>query len=58
MALLPVNDEHPDLVAKYTDLLTRQFEAHQLLARRFTPGGDVELTAEQLETLRTLGYIR
>jgi hypothetical protein len=58
MALHPVNDEHPDLVAHYTDVLTHQFEAHQLLARRFMPGGAIELTAEQLETLRTLGYIR
>jgi hypothetical protein len=58
LALHPVNHEHPDLVTYYTDFLTRQYEAHQLLARRFTPGGDIELTAEQLETLRTLGYIR
>jgi arylsulfatase A-like enzyme len=58
MALSPVNDEHPELVTKYTELLTRQWEAHQLLAKRFTPGGAVELTPEQLETLRTLGYIR
>jgi arylsulfatase A-like enzyme len=58
MALRPVNDEHPDLVTKYTEFLTRQWEAHQLLATRFTPAGAIELTAEQLETLRTLGYIR
>jgi hypothetical protein len=58
MALHPVNDGHPDLVAKYTDMLTRQFEANQLLAKRFTPGGAIELTGEQLESLRSLGYIR
>jgi hypothetical protein len=58
MALHPLNAERPDLVEHYTEFLTRQFEAHRLLAKRFTPGGAVELTAEQLETLRTLGYIR
>jgi arylsulfatase A-like enzyme len=56
--LKPVNDEYPDLVEKYTVLLEAQWEAHRALARRFTPGGDVELTPEQLETLRTLGYIQ
>jgi arylsulfatase A-like enzyme len=58
MAHHPVNDEHPDLVAHYTKFLNEQFEAHQLLAKRFTPGGAVELTAEQIERLRTLGYVR
>jgi hypothetical protein len=58
MALHPINDERPDLVANYTDFLTAQHEAHRLLAKRFTPGGAIELTAEQPQTLRTLGYIR
>jgi arylsulfatase A-like enzyme len=58
LALRPVNDEHPALVLRYTELLQRQWEAHRLLARRFTPGGELELTAAQLETLRALGYIR
>jgi arylsulfatase A-like enzyme len=58
MALHPLNEERPDLVAEYTGFLTRQWEAHQLLAKRFTPGGDIELTTEQVERLRTLGYIR
>ena len=35
-----------------------EFEAHLALAQYFTPSGEVELTAEQLQTLRTLGYIR
>ena len=58
LALWPVNDAHPELVAKYTALLERQWEAHRLLAQRFTPGGRMELTPAQLETLRALGYIR
>ena len=28
------------------------------LSQYFTPSGEVELTPEQLRTLRTLGYIR
>ena len=56
--LKPVNDEHPDLVEKYTAFLEAQWEAHQALAQHFTPGGDVALTPEQLETLRALGYIQ
>lgn len=43
---------------KYTDFLQKQWEAHRLLAKRFTSGGKIELTAEQIETLRALGYIR
>jgi arylsulfatase A-like enzyme len=56
--LSPVNEQHPDLVEKYTTFLEAQWEAHQALAQHFTPGGDVELTPEQLETLRSLGYIK
>lgn len=58
LALTLMNDRHPELVTKYTELLEKQWEAHRLLAQRFTAGGKVELTPEQLETLRALGYIR
>jgi hypothetical protein len=53
-----VHEEHPDLVEKYTAFLEAQFEAHLALGQYFTPGEDVVLTPEQLEMLRTLGYIR
>jgi len=53
-----LHEERPDLVEKYTELLEAQWEAHQALAQRFTPGGEVALTPEQLETLRALGYIQ
>jgi arylsulfatase A-like enzyme len=56
--LEPLNDEYPELVEKYTAFLQMQWEAHQALAKHFTPGGEVELTPEQLETLRALGYIQ
>ena len=53
-----LHEERPDLVEKYTEFLEAQWEAHQALATHFTPGGDVALTPEQLETLRALGYIQ
>jgi hypothetical protein len=58
MAVHPLNGEHPDLVEKYTKFLEAQWEAHQALAKLFTPSEDVVLTPEQLETLRALGYIQ
>ena len=58
MALWSLHEERPDLVEKYTAFLEEQFEAHLALAQYFTPSGAVELTAEQLRTLRSLGYIR
>ncbi len=56
--LKPVNEQHPDLVEKYTAFLGAQWEAHQALAQLFTPSESVALTPEQLETLRALGYIQ
>jgi arylsulfatase A-like enzyme len=57
-ALHPVNEQHPDLVKKYTTFLEETWKDHQLLAKQFTPGAKVALTPEQLERLRALGYIR
>ncbi len=58
MAMHPLHEERPDLVEKYTEVLEAQFEAHQVLAQLFTPGGEVKLTPAPLETLRSLGYIQ
>ncbi len=57
-ALWSLHEERPDLVEKYTAFLEAQFEAHQALAKLFTPSESVALTHEQLETLRALGYIQ
>ena len=57
-ALWSLHEERPDLVEKYTQFLEAQWEAHQALAQLFTPGAEVALTREQLETLRALGYIQ
>ncbi len=53
-----LHEKRPDLVEKYTAFLEAQWEAHQALAQRFTPGEATPLTPEQLETLRALGYIQ
>ncbi len=58
MALWSLHDERPDLVEKYTAFLEEQFEAHLALSQYFTRSGDVALTPEQLQALRTLGYIQ
>jgi arylsulfatase A-like enzyme len=56
--LSSVHEEHPELVEHYTAFLEKQWEAHQALAKHFTQEGEVVLTPEQLETLRSLGYIQ
>ena len=54
-----LHEERPDLVEKYTEFLEAQFEAHQALAQRLTRSPqDSPLTPEQLETLRSLGYVQ
>jgi len=53
-----LHEKRPDLVKKYTKFLEAQWEAHQALAQHFTRSKDSPLTQEQLETLRSLGYIR
>ena len=57
-ALSSLHEEWPDLVEHYTAFLEAQWEVHQALAQQFTPSEESPLTAEQLRTLRSLGYIR
>jgi hypothetical protein len=56
--LVPLNENRPDLVEKYTQFLEGKWEEHQELAKRFLRSKDAPLTPEQLRTLRSLGYIR
>ncbi len=54
-----VNDAHPDLVDKYRRLLYRQWQAHRALAKKFGEASEAAaLTPEQLEQLKSLGYIQ
>jgi arylsulfatase A-like enzyme len=58
MCLRSLHEQHPDLVEKYTKFLEAQWAADQALAQRFSRSGNVALTPEQLQMLRSLGYIR
>ena len=53
-----LHEDRPKLVEEYTRFLEAQWEAHQLLAQRFSQSTNAVLTPEQLETLRSLGYIQ
>lgn len=53
-----VNERHPDLVRKYTRLLQEKWKEHQTIAALYKPSGQSALSPEQIETLRSLGYIR
>jgi arylsulfatase A-like enzyme len=56
--LRSLHARRPELVRSYTGFLKRRFEEHRVLARRYTRAGSSPLTATQIETLRTLGYIK
>ena len=58
MALLPANERYPERVEHYGRFLEAQWAAHRALAQRFTPGGRTELSPQQLDALRALGYIQ
>ena len=53
-----VHEERPDLVEHYTAFLEAQLEAHRSLAQLFTRSSPLALTPEQLQALRSLGYIQ
>ena len=54
-----VNDQHPELVTHYRDLLLEQWEAHRALAESFDDEvEETPMTPEQLNQLRALGYIQ
>ena len=53
-----LHDEKPDLVRKYSIFLNEQWETHQALASQFERSDESPLSPEQLETLRSLGYIQ
>jgi arylsulfatase A-like enzyme len=53
-----LHEEHPDLVKKYTEILKKKWREHRELGKLFTRSSELPLNPEQLETLRSLGYIR
>jgi arylsulfatase len=57
-ALKDLHEERPDLVEKYSKMLGRLWQEHLSLARKFSRPGSVALNPDQIETLRSLGYLR
>jgi arylsulfatase A-like enzyme len=52
-----VHAQHPERIARYTAQLEALWLDHQKLAEQFEAGGDVKAGQEQIEALRTLGYV-
>jgi len=57
-AFKSLHEARPDLVEKYSRMLDRIWKEHQALAKKFTKVGNAALAPEQIETLRSLGYLR
>jgi arylsulfatase A-like enzyme len=53
-----LHEGRPELVKKYTRFLEEKFKEHRSLAKRFSRTAEVPLDPQQIETLRSLGYIR
>jgi arylsulfatase A-like enzyme len=53
-----INDERPDLVKKYRDLLEKTFREHLAVAEDFPREDQLSLNNDQLEQLRSLGYLQ
>jgi len=56
-AFRSLHAERPDLVEKYSKVLERIWEEHQALAEKFSRAENIPMTAQQIETLRSLGYL-
>ena len=57
-AFRDLHEDRPDLAAKYSNILGRLWKEHLDLAKRFSRSGSVPLNPDQIETLRSLGYLR
>lgn len=57
-ALRSLHAERPDLVRKYSKMLARIWKEHLNLARRFTRAGSLPMKPDEIERLRSLGYLR
>ena len=57
-SLKEVHEQYPDVAEKYRRLLQDEWQNHLRLAERFKRAPGTSLNSEQLQTLRSLGYIR
>ncbi len=56
--LRSLHQGRPEMVGRYAEFLERRLEEHRALAGRFTRAGAAPLNADQIETLRSLGYLK
>ena len=56
LAIQNVSAEHPERVLEARRRLWRVWELHRALAARFEAGAEVQMSPEQMEALRALGY--
>jgi len=56
--LRSLHEGRPELVRRYVEFLENRLQEHRALAKKFTRAGAAPLNPEQIETLRTLGYVR
>jgi len=56
-AFQSLHAERPELVEKYSKMLKGIWKEHQALAKKFSRAENVPMTPEQIETLRSLGYL-
>ncbi len=52
-----MNDAHPERVEHYRAVLLEHWKAHRSLAQKYEASETAPLSPEQLDQLRTLGYI-
>lgn len=57
-ALQSIHAERPDLTAKYSKMLGRLWKENLALSRKFARTGKLPMTREEIERLRSLGYLR
>ena len=57
-AFRSLHGERPDLVEKYMKMLHRIWKEHRALAGKFNRASRVPLAPDQVEALRSLGYLR
>jgi arylsulfatase A-like enzyme len=57
-AFRSLHEGRPGLAEKYSKILGRLWNEHLKLARKFSRPGSVPLAPDQIETLRSLGYLR
>ena len=56
--LRSLHEGRPELVRRYAEFLESKLREHRALAKKFSRAADAPLNPEQIESLRSLGYIK